>query len=100
MAEDVLHRDRIEDAREERARRVAEVVEAQRRDAGDVADGDVAAAEGGAVDPVAGRVGEDVVVRAREVRAAREPVEGAEGLVAERDVADAAALGRALDVAG
>ena len=50
--------------------------------------------------PVAGGVGEDVVVGAGEVRAPREAVERAERLVAERDVADAAALGRALDVAG
>ena len=45
-------------------------------------------------------LGEDVVVAAREVRAAREAVERAECLVAERDVSGATALGRALDVAG
>ena len=99
VAEHVAHGHRVENTREEGARGVAEVVEAERWDAGEGADGDVAAAESRAVDPVAGGVGEDVVVRAGEVRALREPVEGAERLIAERDVADLSPLRRAFDVA-
>ena len=100
VAEHVAHGDWVEDAREERAGGVAEVMEAQRREACSVACGDEAATERRGVGAVAGDGREDVVVGAREVRAAREAVEGAERLVAERDVADAAALGCALDVAG
>ena len=43
MAEDVAHGHRVEYAREERAGGVAEVVEAQRRQAGGVAGSDEAA---------------------------------------------------------
>ena len=99
MAEHVAHGHRVEDAREERPGGVAEVVEAQWRQAGGVAGGDEAAAERGRVEAVAGHVGEDVVVGSHEVGAARESVERREGLVAERDVADSASLGRAFDVA-
>jgi hypothetical protein len=43
---------------------------------------------------------EHVVISAREVRSAGEPAECAECLVAERDIADATSLRRALDVTG
>lgn len=82
MAEHVAHGHRVEYAGEERAGGVAEVMEAQRREAGGVARGDEAAAERRRVGAVTGDGREHIVVGAREVRAARQAVERAERLVA------------------
>src|SRR4051794_17045478 len=78
---------------------MAEIVEAQRAQAGRLACRIDAAPKGRAVDAPADPVDEDVVVRAREVAALREAVERTACLVGERHLARTAGLrGRSFDV--
>ena len=60
--QDVADGDWVEDSREQGAGGVAEVVEAQRWEAGGVASRDVAPAECGVVEPVADDAGEDLAL--------------------------------------
>jgi hypothetical protein len=86
---------------EERAVRVAEVMEAQGRKPGGVAGTLIAAAQRGRIEAAAEAVAEDVLVGPDVVGSTTESVEGGGRLVGERDLAEAAALGGVgLDVGG